>query len=51
LLPGSFILNDVPMLDKDSVFNAQNIRGNPIHRSAETPKLPVHNHEVSFSHS
>src|SRR6202790_3754625 len=25
------ILNDVPMLDKDSVLNAHNIRGNPIY--------------------
>src|SRR5216683_5794803 len=45
-----FILNDVPMLDKDSVLNAHNICGNPIHRSTETAKSPVHDHEVSLSH-
>src|SRR5260370_1618287 len=45
-----FILNDVPMLDKDSVLNAHNICGNPIHRSTETTKSPVHDHEVSLGH-
>src|SRR6266699_2627669 len=45
-----FILNDVPMLDKDSVLNAQNICGNPIHGSTETAKAPVDDHEVSLSH-
>src|ERR1700704_379699 len=45
-----FILNDVPMLDKDSVLNAHNIRGNPIHRSTETAKSPVHDNDVSLSH-
>ena len=37
------------MLDKDSVLNAHNIRGNPIHRGTETAKSPVHDHEVSLS--
>src|SRR6267378_3328776 len=50
LLFCGLILNDVPMLDKDSVLNAHNIRGNPIHRSAETAKPPVHDHQVSLSH-
>src|SRR5437899_1640039 len=38
------------MLDKDSVLNAHNICGNPIHRSTEATKSPVHDHEVSLSH-
>jgi len=37
-----FILNDVPMRDKDSVLNAHNLCGNPIHRNTETAKSPVH---------
>ena len=45
---GRFILNDIPMLDKDSVLNAQNICGNPIHRSTEAAKSPVNNHEVTL---
>src|ERR1700686_3699814 len=47
---GGFILNDVPMLDQDSVLNAHNICGNPIHRGPEPVKSPVHDHEVSLSH-
>src|SRR5256886_6295556 len=46
-----FILNDVPMLDKDSVLDAHNICGNPIHRSTETAKSSVHDNEVSLSHN
>lgn len=37
------------MLDEDSVLNAHNICGNPIYRSTETAKSPVHDHEVSLS--
>src|SRR6266403_3825796 len=37
------------MLDQDSVLNAHDIGGNPIHRSAETAKSPMHDHEVSLS--
>src|SRR5580704_18583625 len=44
------ILNDIPMLDEDSVLNAHNVGGNPIHRSTETAKSPVHDHEVPFGH-
>ena len=50
LLFGGFILNDVPMLDKDSVLNAQNICGNPIHSSTEPAKSAVHDYEVSLCH-
>jgi hypothetical protein len=38
------------MLGKDSVLNAHNICGNPIHWGTETAKSPVHDHEVSLSH-
>src|SRR5712675_2026521 len=38
------------MLDKDSVLNAHNICGNPIHRRTETAKSPVHDHDVSLRH-
>ena len=50
LLFCGLILNDVPMLDKDSVLNTHNICRNPIHRRTETAKSPVHDHEVSLSH-
>jgi hypothetical protein len=35
---------------KDSVLNAHNICGNPIHRRTETAESPAHDHEVSLSH-
>jgi len=38
------------MLDQDSVLNADNICGNPIHRSTETAESPVNDYEVSLSH-
>src|SRR5258708_32914170 len=44
-----FILNDVPMLDEDSVFNAHNIRGDPIHRKTKIAKSTMHDHEISPS--
>src|SRR5882672_8869614 len=50
LLFRRFILNDVPMLDKNSVLNAHDIGGNPIHRGSEIAKSPVHDHQVSLSH-
>jgi hypothetical protein len=37
------------MLDKDSVLNAQNICGNPIHSGAETAKSSVSDYRVSLS--
>jgi hypothetical protein len=38
------------LLDKDSVFNAQNICGNPIHSGAETAKSSVNDYKVSLSY-
>src|SRR5260370_8931165 len=38
------------MLDKDPVLNAHNIYCNPIHRSAETAKSSMHDHQVSLGH-
>src|SRR5580700_2245153 len=43
-----FILNDVPMLHKDSVLNAHNICGNPINRQAEIRKSPMDHDEISI---
>src|SRR6185503_15723009 len=43
---GRFILDDIPMLDKDSGLNPQNICGNPIHRTTEAAESPVNNHEL-----
>src|ERR1700733_2488067 len=50
LLFRGLILNDIPVLREYPGFDTHNISGNPIHRSAETAKSPVHDHEVSFGH-
>jgi hypothetical protein len=44
----SLVLDHIPVLDQNAVLDAENVRGNPIHRSTETAKSPVHDHEVSL---
>src|SRR6267154_3758757 len=39
------------MLNKDSVLNAHDICGDPVHWEAEVRKSPVHDHEVSLGHN
>src|SRR6185503_17145928 len=46
-----FILDDIPMLDKDSGLNPQNVCGNPIHRTTEAAESPVNNHELPVSYN
>ncbi len=36
--------------DEDSVFDADNICGNPIHREPEIAKSAVHDDEITFGH-
>src|SRR5580704_10008957 len=50
LLFCGLVLNDIPMLNKDSVLNAQNICGDPIHGSTKAGESPVHDHEVPVGH-
>src|SRR5580698_7621941 len=50
LLFRRLILNDIPMLREFPGFDTHNIGGNPIHRSNEITKSPVHDHEVSLGH-
>ena len=50
LLFRGLILNDIPMFREFPGFDTHNISGNPIDRSTEIAKPPVHNHEVSFGH-
>jgi hypothetical protein len=37
--------------DQNAILDAHNVRGNPIHRSTEPAKSPVHDHEVSSARS
>src|SRR5438445_9657505 len=41
LLLRRFVLNDIPVLDQNSVFDANDVRGNPVHRRAEAREPPV----------
>src|SRR6185503_17629034 len=44
-----FILNDIPMLHKDSGLNPQDSCGNPMHRTTEAAESPVNNHEFTVA--
>jgi hypothetical protein len=48
LFLGSLVLNDIPMLDQDPVFHADNIRRNPVDRQSETRETTVDDDDVSF---
>src|ERR1700758_1518339 len=50
LLFSRFILNDVPMLDKDSVLNAENICCNPVDGQAEVRESSVGDYKVSVGY-
>src|ERR1700732_1886474 len=46
LFLGSFVLNDIPVLNQDSVFHADNIRRNPVDRKPEAREEAVDDAEV-----
>src|SRR5713226_9602379 len=39
------------MLDQNAVFDANDVRRNPVHREAEVRKSSVHDDEIPFSHN
>src|SRR6202011_2817712 len=48
LFLGSLVLNDIPVLNQDSVFHADNIRRNPVDRQPEAREATVDDDEVSL---
>src|SRR5580704_5445112 len=48
LFLGSLVLNDIPVLNQDSVFHADNIRRNPVDRQPETRETAVDDDDVSL---
>ncbi len=50
LLLRGFVLDHIPVLDQNPVLDTKNVRCNPIHRSTETAKSAVHDHEISVGH-
>src|ERR1700722_5151044 len=48
LFLGSLVLNDIPVLDQDSVFQADNIRCNPVDGQPDTRETAVEDDDVSL---
>jgi hypothetical protein len=48
LFLGSLVLNDIPVLNQDSVFHADNIRRDPVDRQPEAREAAVDDDEVSL---
>src|SRR5258708_29096858 len=48
LLLRRLVLNDIPVLDQNPVFNANDVRRNPVHRSPKAREPPVDNHEITL---
>src|SRR6202011_5471194 len=45
------ILDHIPMLDQNAIFDANDVRRNPVHREAEVRKSSVHDHKIFFRHN
>jgi len=39
------------MLDQNAIFDANDVRRNPVHREAEVRKSSMHNDEIPFTHN
>ena len=39
------------MLDQNAIFDANDVRRNPVHREAEVRKSSVHDDEIPFTHN
>ena len=50
-LTRGFVLEDIPMFNKNTVFDAQNVRGNPVHRIAAALKSAVHDDKIFIRHN
>jgi hypothetical protein len=48
LFLGRLVLDDIPMLDQDSILHPDNIRRNPVDRQPETRETAVDNDDVSL---
>src|SRR5579862_929573 len=44
------VLNHIPMLDQDSILDANYVRRNPVHWQAEVRKSSVGDHKISVGH-
>jgi hypothetical protein len=46
-----FVLDDIPVLDQKAVFDAKDVRCNPVHGLAKAGKSPVYDHQVFLGHN
>ena len=50
LLFGGLVLDDVPVLGEDPVFDPEDVRSDPVHRHPEPRKTAVDDDEVAVRH-
>src|SRR5258705_9667661 len=50
LLPCSFVLNDIPVLDQHAIFDANDVCRDPVHRCAKAGESTVNYREIAFSY-
>src|SRR6266404_1056154 len=50
LLLSRLVLNDIPVLDQDAIFDANDVCRDPVHRRAKAGESTVNYHEITFSH-
>ena len=48
LLLGSLVLNDIPVLDENSILQANNVRCNPVHRQSDVGEPAMKDYIVTF---
>src|ERR1700730_7428558 len=51
LLLCGLVLDHIPMLDQNAIFDANDVRRNPVHREAEVRKSSVHDDEIPFTYN
>jgi hypothetical protein len=50
-LLGGFVLNYIPVLDENPIFDPENVGCYPVHREAEGRKSTVHDNDIPFGHN
>src|SRR5690349_1388031 len=50
LLLGRLVLDDIPMLNEDTIHDPEDVRRDPVHGCPEPGKPPMNDHKVATSH-
>src|SRR5882672_688901 len=51
LLLSRLVLNNIPVLDQHAIFDANDVRRDPVHRSSKAGESPVDDHEFAIGHN